>query len=555
MGITLEVRDGADPSTPLGPVLKAKGRGWRHDFSRAGTGQVTLHRTNPANALLVPGNLVRCILDGVARFAWVVDQQGQETHGQDPAGELRTVTGKGALSLTSRARMYPYGGIERSACAARTFGWMAPERSVVGWTPAVQIKRQADATAGQWEYTDDDGIIRQAPVGWYDPDAWWVWSQAQGPLGNPLLPPQPVGYALFAGSFILTEQTPLAFFITADDGYELWINDCLVAQETTAFMWGETRRHDVLAEPGNVYVRAKGVNIFREHVETNIAGLLFSAIRTSEGGAQITGDVKLRSDSGLVSVGYPATEPGMTAGHIMAIGLAEAQARHASLLADVTRDFDELTDSNGDPWDRELNLGWPAPETSFEKAIETLVEQAIDVEMTPDLVLRAFNKGGLGADKTGGPTPAAYDAGNVLSMRHTRQRVVVNAGLLRKQDGSLVEAVDGPSQAAHGRYEGMLALGTSPSDQSADAAAAVILPDYSEIATNVEWVPIQHQLGTRPLADVVVGDTVSCSDMDTLAPTPTRVLTLMVSDAGDGDSGEDPDGSVTFAMSGFQEPA
>lgn len=554
MGIELEVYDGADPGGPsIGTVTRAKGRRWQHDLSRAGSGGVVLHRSNPAKSLLVEGNLVRCILDGVARFAWVVAGADQETRAADPAAELRTVQGRGALSLMSRARLLPYGGVDRRSCGQRTFGWMAPERTVPTWVPAVEIKRQAASLPAQWTYTDEDGAIRQAPVGWYDPDAWWMWSQAQGPLGNPLLPPQPVGYSLFAGTFNLSEQTPIAFFITADDGYELWINDCLVGQETLAFMWAETRRHDVLLEAGTHYVRIKGTNIFREHVETNIAGVLFSAIKTSEGGATITGDVVLRSSAAsFVTVGYPATEPGMTPGNIIAIGMAEAQARHASLLAGVTRDFDELVDSNGDPWAVELNLGWAAPDTSLEKVIETLVEQAIDIEMTPDLVLRAYNKGGLGSDKTGGMTPALYNGATTQGIKHKRQRVVVNAGLIRKQDTTLTDVLNGPSIAAHGRYEAYLSLATSPSDESAAYAGGQILDAYGDRAVNVEWVPLRRSAGTQAYEDVIVGDTVLVLDMDTDDPVDTRLMTITVADAGDNESGENPDGSVVIAMQGFQ---
>lgn len=490
--VTLKAYDSTYGGTPV-TLTAADSRQWLQQANDVGSGLCRLQKDHAQVASLPHDAIVQCLIDGTPVFAWVVEPWEQVSVGEG-ADQLRTFSGRGTLCLWQWGIVYPALGIGRISPAYRSFDFSSPDYDDSAWVAAEEIKQQSD-TSSPWS---------GAPRDWPDPDAYWIWSRAA--VAGP--PPQPVGVSYFRKKFTLADEATIAFFFTADDGFDLYLDGARVAGETVAFQWGETKRFDVFLDPGDHYLAVRAENITRASASTNVAGFILSGIETDEGG-QTLGSVVVSTDATWATEDYPATPPGWTPGKILRTLLNEVKARDSgpqpSPLTNMTVDFSDTLDSDGVPWD-EIDISFPVRATYLD-VIAQLVETSIDVRMAPDqLVLQAYVKGGAGSDvsATVAFTPTN---GTLTKLTHRGSPITATHALTQYADGRWYEA----SRSAVVRKEVGLEAGTAESTEAVDRIADAFF-DHAAVETVTPAAQVEPTSGKTPYTDFEIFDTVSVTD-------------------------------------------
>lgn len=534
--IRYEVYDQANPSILISTLSSDSDRSWQDALNDVGSGQVTVGAEDPQAGDLDARRYVRCLLDGITRFAWIIEKRTRRTlpRGGAPSEKTFTVSGRGVFALLETKVVEPELGTDRLSPDTRLFNFASRSYTEgVGWKPAIQIKQQS--ATGDW-----DG----APLDWPDPDAYWIWGRAKS---IPSVPPQPVGRCYFRKFFTVTTQRTVRIFVTADDGFEIYLNGALVAMETRAFMWAETKQVDVFLDVGQHLIAVVGVNIKRDSASTNVAGFILTAIEVTEGGESY-GSVLVRTDSTWSALDYPSVAPTMTPGEIWRVLLTEAHAVDG--LTGVTLECTDTLDSNGNAWatpvDLEVRVG-----TSYLQVAHVLMEMAVDMRMSPLLGLEVYNRQDLGRDLTG--TVALEEGVHLSELTHDGENPIMNAALVKLHSGTgttnvvtgsaYAGAAEAASIASYGRIEAYVELGTAPSDSQAERTLDVILDEHAWEQITVSFQTEERGQGgafvtdERPYVGWGPGDFILVPGIDDFL-LPTEILSLSVSD--DPEGGPDP---------------
>lgn len=493
--------------TQLTTLANAQGRGWQDVLNETGSGQVTLGLADTDLAHLVEGNIVRCYLDGTARFAWVVGPMDQATvTAGEEADEQRTVNGRGTLEVFAEATVYPevssalvdFPAIaDRKPTDSRRFDYTSPLFDSSPWPAAVEVPAPASLA----------GVL---PQGWPGTDALWIWNALPDGSNN-----NPTGDVYFRHVFTLASDKTLAFYMTADDGFEFYLDgELLLSDLRTPYLQLLTRSITTKVIAGNHTIAVRAVNGPGSGVD-NPGAFAMTAVELDGNGDPLT-PVEWTSGTGWFCVGYPPVVPGMTVGLVLTHLVNEAQARGA--LTGVTLGFDEDLDSDGDPWpdvpDIQLRIGM-----SYLDVLAQLTEVYCDVAMDPgSLRLDAWGEKGTASGATFGIGT------NLLGLSHKGgdHQTVTNA-LVRYGDHWIER-----SAGAGRRRESYMEIREAPSaDRAAAIADAVMAPRFAAVyATTAAFEPLA---GIVPYTDFEVGDTVTVPN-PSLAGGALRVVSLSVSE-------------------------
>lgn len=526
--IVAKVYDGASPTTLLATLTTDSDRAWRHQYNDVGSGALTIHADDANASLLMGGNIVRFELNGTVRFAIVLQRPSRKTVAENEAQRLLQARGLGVLALMDRDVLLPENGVGRRSPSHRLFGFMS---------------KYYDVGVEMWPFAVDVGA-HSHPQGWADDKislALWIWGQPEvvGP------PPQPVGDNYFVRDYTLADAGDYVAFVTADDGYELYVDAALEAQATREFFWRNFDRVPMTLDAGPHRFAIRGINSERPGNEaTNIAGVHFSLWSTTDGG-QLDTEI-LVSDEDWYARAYPVHPPAVTPYLIMREAVAEVQALGATHLPGISVGADNSVDSNGNPWTIHLDIGWPVG-TSLLAVLRTLVEQGVDVEMDPaTLELKLYNGGTLGTDYTSGPGTISLTEGVNFGEEgegHDGEDALANSALVQHHTGEWALLEDVSSAVVHGSRVVLLTAGTAPSADAADRTAEAVFRDYAEPHDMVRAQVERRGNGEDPYDDWEPGDSVLAPGM-TDAPTDTLILALTVS--------EDDNGKAIFRFEGSQ---
>lgn len=177
---------------------------------------------------------------------------------------------------------------------------------------------------------------------------------------------------------------------------------------------------------------------------------------------------------------FAAVSPGT----VLITAVQQAQARDTSatgVLKGVTWDFTASVDSAGVAWASSLTDLAFAPGTSLQQIAAKLEElQVAEFELNAGRVLRAWNYGGRGTDRTGGDTPLRFAEAVNLDKASRRESSRTPASgtavLVKGADGFYGKASDASAQAARGRrVEVAVDAGQISSQAGVDAAASTAL--------------------------------------------------------------------------------
>lgn len=542
MSLAVEVYDGTNPGagSPLQVFTEDEARSLRVARSAPGTWAVSVPRGSTDAGFVQTNRWVKFRLDGTVVQSGRIGPWDQDTiaAGEEAAEDL-AIAGDGAVATLRDAIVFPHVSTGRLARDSRFFNFASPDYpDQASWGAAVQLYQQGDAA------TSLPGV--DIPEDWPDSTAWWIWGTNYN-LANS--PPQAVGDCYFRTQVILANEGDYAFFITADDGYELWVDGVLLAAQTEAFIWRQTYRIDQFLDAGTHTVAIKATNMDRpSSPTTNHAGLLFAMYSTAEGGELAV--LQVHSDNTWACSAYPATPPGFTPGEILDILLDEAFARGAIQVWSWS--FTGALDSNGDAWAGEIEVSYRFSDTVLD-VLGKLAESYVDYAADPDVIeLDVTVKGALGS-------PVALsllDGTHLASLRHSNDPSKVTDLLTQDAEGILTEVssgiADAPPNADNPRIESFVQNGGAASATAAEDQAVGLFDNAGAYRVLVT-AGVEAIAGATPLAAFTIGDTIDMPDRDGVA-TATSIEAISVADVAADADGE-LEGSVTYAVEGIQDAA
>jgi hypothetical protein len=519
-GETTDVRAALyDPAygTPIAALTRTKDRQWLDELNKVGTGQFTIGITDDDTAQLDYDMIIRFAIGGQTRFAARIEEMPAATRarGEDVDWTL-TVSGRGILAVLEDAKLLPEQGVGKRSPVYRLFNFSSKYYNDSDWDAATVRKVVSDA----------GDPYPAAPEAW--PDATeGVWIAPQADSGTP---PQPIGKWYARQVYTVTEQGDYRLFVSADDGYRAFHDAYEVGGEVRAYLWAETKYHDLgVLDPGQHIVSFEVENIVRDApLDTvNISSLVYAVAKMEDGGKTV-GEIVARSDMNTKVLPYPGDEPGMTPGDVILLPIQEEQIRGG--LAGVSWDFDVILDSDDQPWPL-INVGFPVGATSLLDIVNALAETSIDVSMGPDsLTLHAWNKP-HGTDLSGtvelvaGGNPDA----NLGELLHDSRGPTMTVGLARLPDGLWYEREDSGAVLNWGRRVQYLELGTAQDLNQADRVIDAAISVRGAPSTHYKAVVEVTGTPAVPYEDMQLGDTITVPD-DRGFPTTERVEAIGVSE-------------------------
>lgn len=498
--LTVEVFE-ADNVTYVGTLAADRAREWLDDLHGEGSCSIESLLDHADEALLADGRVLRFCVDGTPRWAGLVEDRNITL--ADPSarrsGRVIGVTGRGHLAIFEDAVVLPELGFGRISPDNRYLGWMSRYYDHSTWGFAVELKQQSDP--------DDTKPWFGAPRGFTDGDAYWV-----GPTDGDVPGADPgggtPGYMLLWGDYTVPvdEGGDYMASTTADDGFELYRDGDREAAESRVALWGETRPVPMQLDEGDHFFGVKVTNFDRGDNSLNVFGFILSLAQMLGGGVA-TGDVVARSSAGTRMLAFPASEPGMTVGHIMIVLIEENQAY--DWHPDLTWDFTETEDSNGTPWPVELNVAFPVG-ASLGDVLRHLVDQNVaEFAMDPEgKVLHAYVQ--KGTDRTGSVT-VGYGV-NVNRLKAQHVAAGKNTTISRTAEGRWLLFENAGAVTSYGRRFVGMSLGSAPSDTSAEMQADAFISDHAFPVEAITDLQVEDPVffdGTVQTGDLVIGPTVA----------------------------------------------
>jgi hypothetical protein len=526
LGVPLEfeVYSGADPATLLAQLENASQGSIQSELSEVGRGQFTLQRSDPKAIYLAKGNLCKVKLGALHREAfWIEDPEDVLASKADTSGETKLVQGRGALAYLERASVYPAVWPVASAAVGSATGNDngTGATSVAGLKPA--SVRSGDLLIAAITWVGGDTSAPATPPGWTllekDTNA------------------SALGLAVFARRATSKEPASWTWTFTSTRAAtaELIRIANATGDLTSIQIAAQTGSGTAIANPSVSVGLVNGVLLtlasttantgitppagLTEAVDRGLAGrtaeiasltnpsLGDSTDRTSTAGA--TG-----SWVGM-SLFVPSNASGerpfsaSTFGGILATLIDEAQARGA--IPHLTYDFDDVVDSEGQPWGDVHELSFHIG-TSLLDVWRQLVALGMEGLCEHTLRVRAFVDRSRHFEDTVILRKGHHLSDDVKETGHDsglRTRYLVEGA-----GGRIVEVPDPTLEAdlTVGRREGYVAMTTSDDATELQRAGDGAL-QLSRLESDARELPVHHGATSEghyePYVDYRVGDWIS----------------------------------------------
>lgn len=386
--ITATLVELSDLVTPIETLSLSRARSWRDELNEAGSGELTLQNDDPAlPSFALPNSLVNFYLAGVLSFTLLLESFFATDIDQlEEAAETTVFKGRGHLALLDRILVYPGLGVGKKPIEEdRAFNWTARAYDDSTWVPATLVTTVGDAKTN-WDGGDPD-------VQW-DPDfpddtAEILWA-SDGTVSA-----AGVGDCYFRQFVTIPYDGTYALIAAMDNYGEVYPDGVLVVTpgQSESLEVGFKSRSQVTLEftAGSHLIACKCTNAIG--VASNPAGQAW-AIYEIDALGKLGSLIAHSEAASTVMVEYASEPPGMSPGQAIILAVAEGQAR--GCLPDLAYSFDEVLDTNGDPWPIVADIATKVG-TTLLQFLRELSGTYIDFAMAPGtLTLDAYIRGGLG---------------------------------------------------------------------------------------------------------------------------------------------------------------
>lgn len=501
--------------TFLAHLPRRNGVAWMAENNLPGTGSARLRLADLEADGLSPFNIVRHTLSGRAH-EFIYEATGAEQDSDD--GErFVTMSGRGTLAILENAVVFPEYTFQLGTADDRSFDYGSKEGS---WYIASEWKTPVGIPQGS-----PASVRKGFPRGWPDRKCEWIWSR------NPNAK-SPNGKNHFRGSFTLAARRRIRIWAVGDDRMELQLNGEVILRHANNH-WRKPKAVTLTLEAGTYLLAAEVENTTRGTDDKSGFLCLVAEVNEKD---KIVRIIKRTRPSTWKVRGYKPTPPGWYPAQILKTLVEEAQARSVDGFAGITFGFTDTHDSDGRLWTDRVDIAFGVSTTSLLDVVAQLVENGLNVEMAPGLVLNAYISRGFdrtsavtlahvtaGSGDQGIPTPTGERRPAVRKVGQGVHSKIKNVGAVRHRHGwEIVE--DSPSQAEHGIREGGLILGRAASQTQAATIAGKWYRDTGQPETTIQ-VTTTSAKGPQPFVDYNLFDLV-------LAPglsgdyAPHRVLSI-----------------------------
>jgi len=502
----------SDGLTRLGELSQRRAPRYTEEFNGPGFGEVTVLAA--AALTIAYDRVIKILLDGDVVGAFVVESKGR-THIAADGNRWVRLAGRGLPCWLEDARVWPQGGI--------TYNYSPTERpfdfagvgghwyDLITWTAPLGFKQSA-TSSGDYRY--------KSPKAWPDPGAYWIWKT------NPAATVAPGARNYFRSTFALEEPRKMRFYATADNFFRLFLDGALIM--ATSDIKAEGANYTGFAErviqvPSGPHILAAEVTNGNSGSPGDRAGFLFTCTLLNPDGSPST--VLRHSD--LANWFVTDEEPLWYPAEILDVVLGEYLTRmldagQSGRLQNLTRDWTDTLDSNGDPWTGAIARGFTCGTTALD-VLNVLVDESIDFWVDPDTIT-------LHAAETRG-----VDRSNEIVLAGVKNlEAYETSGKRARQTGALVrsaagwtEATDTAGVAVYGRREAFLEFGNTRSESTAAANATRILKRTAKVNVDTPRVQFTITDDARPFIDFSPGDRITAPS-STGTQSTGRVLALTV---------------------------
>lgn len=503
-----------DATTYIATLVKRDGVGFLHELNGDGSGSYRISLDDATLAahptLLDQGNVVKVKLGGSVLFGWIQGKPEKSyQNSEEAAGRQATVNGLGMRSILQSTVVFPENqGTGQPYDLRDTFSenrptdfssYDGPWRVTADWDTPVGSLQSTHPPSGKYPYS------------WVDPTAYWIWST--DPLSSALLE---INY--FRAEFTLATDTVVGVWATGDNRIlSLRLDGEEIAADDPAELYGFKKTNAAQPVP-----LAAGTHTIAASVQN----------RSGAGGFLCTlGTVDLEGDLDTVILNTNTTdwevhtetpEPGWTAGQILVRLVQDSQLR--SEIVDVTLDFNNSIDSNGDAWDTDrINRSWRVGSDLLD-VLQQLIANGVDADMNAGYLLHVWKH--CGDDLSGSVEIELTDC-----LDHTPETdasLVRNSILVRYGERFWTLVEDSASIAAHGRKSASITAGSTDGLAQATTLGQQMLDEMAHPQVTIT-IQMTSEKGPQPYDAFGLGDVITAPGLDG-EPAPLRVMSFAASE-------------------------
>lgn len=320
---------------------ESRDRQWQEVFNDVGNGKVTLQNDDPDLALVEYGDYVRFLLDGVARFAIVVEAITRtDIAAGEEVDEATVISGRGAIAVLENVVIYPdavfLDGVPFADARVFNFSSLLADGPDPWATPYDWGDRPTAGPAYSGKPLDFPPVFSH----WIGPEAPDGSGDNQGGdwfYGAVIIGAPPARYRLFFGF---------------DDRIEIWIDNVpIFANDETTI--DAVKSVDVFLDAFVHFLGCRITNYDPAGPPNGPTGITM-ALCTLNPDDSVDAEYWATdpADPNQFVMAFPARAPGYTPGGLINKLYLEATggSRSVPSVELVTLTFDENVDSNGDAW-------------------------------------------------------------------------------------------------------------------------------------------------------------------------------------------------------------
>lgn len=393
----------------------------------------------------------------------------------------------GLRCLAGEGTLFPEYGLARASSNVRRLGHMSKDVDRSGYGTPLGFKWQDDPTKRSGE-PEIIGVVA--------PQSYWI-AASPGPDMDVAEGTQNWMYAPFTvDGGVYPDGVSVMVMMVFDNYGTGFLDDEYLFEATDLYSWKVVQSYPTKLVPGDHLIAAQVQNAAVTVGDNPLAFLCVIATLNQFGEVDDTSTVILRTD--LTHWQVATVEPGFSRAGVMALAMAESQARSERGPSLLTVDFTATLDSNGNAISDSGYFELQVAQQGLDELAAQLTESGADCLVDhATMTLQWFNR--YGSDLTS--TVRLFLAGNLTDYQTTRVSARKNVAIGQLADGSWISVRDEDAITDMGGEVPLLGVDLG-STSSVPTAQAILTAALEETSTPVITVTVS----ASTLSGAQVGD-------------------------------------------------